>query len=211
MDQRFDVEATIYDADAPGLQQALAAVYQKEPRPRCLCVPGAIEMYVARFKDYVVKRMPDTGPKHDPLCPSFECDVAQSGLGALVGEAVIEHAPDSIELRVDFPFQRIPGRTRVQGNGEDVSEVTVQRHRMSLRALMHFLWDHARTANYSKNGQGSSPLKSMDFPRMGFPLFLRDLWTERTCNVRFPIRKTFPLAHRRLLSLQASSTTAWNH
>ena len=32
-----------------------------------------------------------------PTCPSFEPEPGMSGLGELVGEAIIEHSPDQVE------------------------------------------------------------------------------------------------------------------
>src|SRR5690606_35724902 len=108
-------------------------------RPRCLCVAGGVEMYVARHRQFVVKRMPGTGNDHHPSCPSFEPAAQQSGLGELVGEAVLEVVPGQVELRVDFPWTRTLGRGVPRGEPGDASEVQAPRRRMSLRALMHFL------------------------------------------------------------------------
>ena len=32
-----------------------------------------------------------------------------------MGESVIEHSPEFVELRVDFPFARVPGRAIPRG------------------------------------------------------------------------------------------------
>jgi hypothetical protein len=47
-------------------------------------------MYVARHRQFVVKRMPGTGKQHQPRCASYEPDAQQSGLGELMGEAIVE-------------------------------------------------------------------------------------------------------------------------
>ena len=96
----------IWNAYDPQLQAALARVYDSPDRPRCMCVPGGVEMYVAKHGHYVVKRMPDTGSHHSPACNSFEPELALSGLGELMGEAVIEHSPDSLVVRLDFPLAK---------------------------------------------------------------------------------------------------------
>jgi len=100
-------------------------------------------MYVAKHRQYVVKRMPDSGPRHHATCSSYEPEPGQSGLGELVGEAIIEHSPESVELRVDFPLARITGRTIARGAAQEPAEINVPRHRMSLRAVMHFLFERA--------------------------------------------------------------------
>ena len=71
---RFAIDGRVIGADDVQLQDALARVYQSPARPRCLCVPGGVEMYVARHRQYVIKRMPDTGDRHHPGCPSFDPD-----------------------------------------------------------------------------------------------------------------------------------------
>ena len=69
---RYFIKGRTYPAADPGLQDALAQVYGSPERPRCLCVSGGIEMYIARHAEYIVKRMPDTGNLHHSTCPSFE-------------------------------------------------------------------------------------------------------------------------------------------
>lgn len=142
-DQRFFIKGCTYSGTDAQVQNALARIYETPERPRCMCVRGGIEMYVAKHKLFVVKRMPGTGSKHNPICPSYEPELHQSGLGELMGESVIEHSPESVELRVDFPFARVPGRAIPRGEQQEPSEVSVPRRRMSLRAVMHFLFERA--------------------------------------------------------------------
>lgn len=141
--QHFALGDRVWRADDPDLQAALAAVYDTPERPRCLCRPGGIEMYIARHRYFVVKRMPETGCRHHPGCPSFEPEPGQSGLGELVGSAVLESAAGGVELRVDFPWARRAGRGVVRGEPQDVGEVAVPPRRLSLRALTHFLFERA--------------------------------------------------------------------
>ncbi len=141
--QRYSIAGQVYDALDPRLQEALARVREGADRPRCLCVPDGVEMYVARHRQYVVKRMPGTGGRHHPQCPSYEPDAQQSGLGELMGEAIIETLAGSVELRVDFPWVRVLGRGVAPGEPHDPGEINVPRRRMSLRALTHFLFERA--------------------------------------------------------------------
>src|SRR5438552_11633056 len=153
-DQRFLINGRTYPAGDPELQDALAGVYDTPERPRCMCVRGGIEMYVAKHRQYVVKRMPDRGHQHHATCASYESELGQSGLGELIGESIIEHSPESVELRVDFPLARAPGRAFVRRAAQEPAEINAARHRMSLRAVMHFLFERAGTTKYSRNGQG---------------------------------------------------------
>lgn len=141
--QKFYIKGRTFLSTDSNLQEALASIYDTPERPRCLCVRGGVEMYVAKHRLYLVKRMPSTGNKHHPSCPSFEPEWSHSGLGELMGEAVIEHSPESIEIRVDFALARMPGRSIPRGEKTTPVEINAPRHRMSLRALLHFLWEKA--------------------------------------------------------------------
>ena len=141
---RYFIKGRTYAATDPGLQGGLARLYGSTERPRCMCVPGGVEMYIAKHAEYVVKRMPDTGNQHHPTCPSFEPEPGMSGLGELLGEAIIEHSPDQVEVRTDFPISRMPGRSMPRGEAiTDPPEVHAPLKRMSLRALLHFLYERA--------------------------------------------------------------------
>ena len=141
---RYFIKGRTCEAGDPRLQDGLARVYGSSERPRCMCVPGGVEMYVAKHAEYVVKRMPDSGRQHHPTCPSFEPEPGTSGLGELLGEAIIEHAPDQVEVRTDFPISRMPGKCMPRGQAvADPAEVHAPRKRMSLRALLHYLYERA--------------------------------------------------------------------
>ncbi len=141
--QRLSIKGRVLMADDPRLQDALAEVHDTPERPRCLCVPGGIDMYVARHRQFVLKRMPETGSQHAPACPSFEPEAQQSGLGELLGDAVIEREPGKVELRVDFPWARTTGRSVARSEPHDAADVGTPRRHMSLRALMHYLFERA--------------------------------------------------------------------
>lgn len=152
--QRFTVAGSEFDAEDPRLQEALARAYESPERPRCLCCAGGVEMYIARHRQFVLKRMPGSGGRHHPACPSYEPDASQSGLGELVGEAVVESSPGCFELRVSFPWTRVAGRAVPRGEALDPAEVAVARRRMSLRALTHFLFQTAGFNRWSPAMEG---------------------------------------------------------
>ena len=81
VESRYLIEGRVYGGDSPALQEALFAAYRLGERPRCLCVAGGIEMYVAHHARFVIKRMPGTGAAHRPCCPSYEFPASESGLG----------------------------------------------------------------------------------------------------------------------------------
>jgi len=152
--QRLSIKGRVLTTDDAQLQDALARVHETPERPRCLCVPGGVEMYVSRHRLFVIKRMPDSGSRHDPACPSFEPEARQSGLGELIGEAVVEREPGKVELRVDFPWTRTTGRSMARGEPQDAGEIATSRRRMSLRALMHYLFERAGFNRWSPAMEG---------------------------------------------------------
>lgn len=152
--QRFSIKGQVLGTDEPHLQAVLARIHDTPERPRCLCIPGGVEMYVALHREFMVKRMPETGSMHHPRCPSYEPALQQSGLGELVGDAVLESALGTVELRVDFPWMRSTGRGVPRGEPQDASEVEVPCRRMSLRALMHFLFERAGFHRWSPAMEG---------------------------------------------------------
>lgn len=143
IEQRLAIRGRVWSSGEAGVQEALAAVYGTPERPRCLCTPRGVEMYVAYLREFVVKRMPNAGNRHHPSCRSFEPEVAQSGLGSLSGTAVRELDTGRTELRVDFPWSRQLGRSAARGAASESGQVQTAARRMSLRAVLHFLFERA--------------------------------------------------------------------
>lgn len=146
MEQTFFIRGRRFKPSDPQLQEALAAVHDSPERPRCQCVEGGVEMYVAKHREYVLKRMPGTGSKHHATCPSFEPEAGTSGLGELVGEAIVEHTPGKVEIRTDFPLARLAGKAPPRGapgEAQEPAAVNAPRKRMSLRAVLHYLYERA--------------------------------------------------------------------
>jgi hypothetical protein len=157
--QRFSFGGRVIDAGDPRLQELLAGIRESSTRLRCMCVPDGVEMYVAFHRQYLVKRMPDSGPRHHPTCPSFEPGPASSGLGELMGDAVVRLDGERFELHVGFAWSRSTKRTGAHGEAADVAEVGRPKRRMSLRALTHFLFERAGLNRWApamagKRGQG---------------------------------------------------------
>ncbi len=141
--QQFEIGGVVYGADDERLQAVLARAQDAPSRPRCLCVPAGVPMYLAHHRQWLVKRMPDTGELHHPTCPSYEPAATTCGLGELLGEAVLPIDPGQVELRTGFAWTLAAGRAPTVGDTRDTPEVRRTRRRLSLRGLMHFLFDRA--------------------------------------------------------------------
>ena len=131
--------------DAPGFADAVACAYASHERPRCLCRDQGLEMYVARLgDDYIVKRMPNTGSQHAPNCPSYEPPADSSGLAPLLGTAIREDpTTGETALRLGFALLKLGGRTSAPASGSPSDSVASEGTKLSLRALLHYLWDQA--------------------------------------------------------------------
>jgi hypothetical protein len=101
-------------------------------------------MYVALHGRYLAKRMPETGARHHPSCPSFEPEKSLSGLGELIGNAVRESPQGDVTLRVSFAWSRREKRgARSRGAPATIGDEERAKPSLSLRGLTHFLFERA--------------------------------------------------------------------
>lgn len=146
----YRLEGQRYDATGHGLPEAIAAAYAARRRPRCLCRAEGVEMYVARLGNgFVVKRMPNTGSQHAMACPSYEPPVEFSGLAQVLGTAIREDPfSGQTALRLDFSMSRITGRSTSSAAASVRGSVTSDGTKLSLRGLLHYLWDQAELTRW---------------------------------------------------------------
>jgi len=155
------VEASVYGVTAPsavyeiggrrleigshGFADAVAEAHTGHRRPRCMCLAEGVEMYVARLGDgYIVKRMPGAGSHHAPDCPSYEPPAEASGLGQVQGSAISEDPATGLTtLRLDFAMSKVVGRSTMPPSTSESDSVASIGTKLSLRGLLHYLWDHA--------------------------------------------------------------------
>jgi hypothetical protein len=133
-----------FEAHSPGLAAAIALAHAEHGHPRCLCRTDGVDMYVARFATgFIVKRMPNTGSRHAPHCPSYAPPEDLSGLGEVPASAIDEDpATGTTTLKVDFAITKFGNRTTMSSGGSN-SSVAAKGTRLSLRGLLHYLWDQA--------------------------------------------------------------------
>lgn len=137
-------------AESREFAEAVASAYERHERPRCLCLVEGIEMYIARLGDgFIVKRMPDSGCRHAPDCPSYQPPPETSGLGQVLGSAITEDpATGETTLKLDFPLSKIAGRSTMPPPGSDSDSVVSSGMKLSLRGLLHYLWDQAELTRW---------------------------------------------------------------
>lgn len=152
----YEIAGRRFEIGTRGFAEAVADSHAAHQRPRCMCLVEGIEMYVARLGDgYIVKRMPDTGSQHAPGCPSYQPPAESSGLGQVLGSAITEDpATGETNLRLDFSMSKIAGRTAMPTAGGDSDSVASSGTKLSLRGLLHYLWDQAELTRWQPGFAG---------------------------------------------------------
>ena len=184
----LEINGQRVEANSPGLPEAVALAYRQQHRPRCLCRPEGVEMYIARLGDgHVVKRMPQTGSQHAPSCQSFEPAVTASGLEPLLGTAIIEDPNcGATTLRLDFPLSIQPGRPGPPRLASRGGTVRNQGTRLSLRSLLHYLWDQAGLTRWQPGFEGRRHWNTVR------RLLLQAAEQKITCGASLPSRLYVP-------------------
>jgi hypothetical protein len=212
---RYLVAGQRLSAGDPALQAFLEAAYRERSlgeRPRCLCTASGAEMYVTRIGGaFHLKRMPGHGVDHAWSCASYEPPVDLSGLGQVLGAAIQEDPLDgTTSLKLGFSLAKVGRRTPALSETSEAETATSSGARLSLRGLLHYIWEEAGFNSWSPamNGKRSWPvvhkylLAGVERKRCrGAPLseslFIPEPWEEA--------RKDEIAARRRALFLRIAS------
>jgi len=116
-------------------------------------------MYVAKIgvDRYVVKRMPDSGLEHAHRCPSYLPPEALSGLGQVLGSAITQEAESGLTaIKLGFRMSRTDraAPAGAGGGGEADDSVAADPYRLTLRAVLHYLWQEADLGTWSPGMAG---------------------------------------------------------
>lgn len=149
----YEIGGRRFEVASLGFAEAIASAHADRQRPRCMCTPEGVEMYVARLAGshggYIVKRMPDTGCRHACDCPSYEPPAEFTGLGQVLGTAIAEDpATGQTNLRLGFSLTKLPGRSQLPPAGGESESVCTDGTKLSLRGLLHYLWDQAELTKW---------------------------------------------------------------
>lgn len=155
----YEIGGQCLGVDAPGFGDLVAQAYADHRRLRCLCRGPGVEMYVARRggprQGFIIKRMPDTGWQHLPQCPSYAPPATLSGLGQVLGSAIVEDpVTGATTLRLGFALTKIAGRAVMASPGEAGGSVGTDGAKLSLRGLLHYLWDEAELTRWHPGFSG---------------------------------------------------------
>jgi hypothetical protein len=154
--RRFLLDGTILEEGDEGFQDLLIRAYRGKVRPLCLCCDPPVPMYVTDIGDQlVIKRMPLSGGKHDPACPSYEPPYELSGLGPLMGGAIrFDPTSGTASLKLDFSLSKRGVVSRSNGSAGSTGSVRNETKKLSLRGLLHFLWHESGLTEWTSHWAG---------------------------------------------------------
>ncbi|PDT26739.1 hypothetical protein CO660_26665 [Rhizobium sp. L9] len=149
--RQFVIGDQAIEESSPEFQSELARAYEQKLRPLCRCREPPVPMYIARMDgQFLVKRMPLSGRQHDPVCPSYDPPYELSGLGPLIGNAIqIDAATGAAMLKLDFSLSKRGNRATSDASSEPTETARSQPKKLSLRAMLHYLWDTAELTEWT--------------------------------------------------------------
>lgn len=154
--RRFLLDGVACNEDAEAFQGQLKLAYTSKMRPLCMCCDPPIPMYIADIGDQlVIKRMPLTGGKHDPICSSYEPPYELSGLGPLMGGAIkLDPIAGTAALKLDFSLSKRGAAGKSNSETTPADSVRNEAKKLSLRALLHLLWHESGLTEWTAHWLG---------------------------------------------------------
>lgn len=134
-----------------GFDAVLAKAYSHREKPLCLCRRDVkLQLYIShRYGSYVLSRWPGTGALHAPVCEHYETPDFLTGLGQVKGSAIIENRETGeTDLKFGFALSRGPARAAPSALTNDKFTVKSTGQRLTMRGLLHYLWDRAQLTHW---------------------------------------------------------------
>ncbi|MBK8631801.1 MAG: DUF1173 family protein [Sphingomonadales bacterium] len=186
MTQCYKFGGDVLASDDPKFLSRVALAHSRRIRPFCMClgVGDGIEVYVARrFEKYHLKRMPNSGPAHAPGCDHYEPHDDLTGLGQLRGQAIIDdEATGETLLKLAFPMSRGPARLAMATANETKPSVKSDGTKLSIRGLLHYLWNEARLTHWHPKMRGKRGWGLVRNELLRAAEQMRRARTRRACN-----------------------------
>jgi hypothetical protein len=160
MPRAFEVAGSLVDdVHAPAAQQVLSRAKAARLRPLCLCQAPGVEMYIAAAGyDLIVKRMPGTAAAHDHRCRSWLPPGELSGYGAVAEQSIVDNPADgTTALRLGFSLWKAGNRAAPEPSDSQSDAVQTDGNKLSLRAVLHYLWDEAELTTWHAVFAGHRP------------------------------------------------------
>jgi hypothetical protein len=160
MNAAFEVDhRLIDDVHAPAAQQILGRAKAQRLRPLCLCQRPGVPMYIAAAgHELIVKRMPGTAATHHHRCRSWLPPGELSGYGAVAEQSIVDNPLDgTTALRLGFSLSKAGNRAAPEPSDTPADTVQADGNKLSLRAVLHYLWDEAELTTWHPGFVGHRP------------------------------------------------------
>lgn len=147
----FEVDdELIDDVHTHAAQQLLSQAKTQRLRPLCLCQSPGVPMYIAAAGgELIVKRMPGTAAAHHHRCRSWLPPDELSGYGAVADQSIVDNPTDgTTALRLGFSLSKSGNRAAPEPGGTPSDTVQADGNKLSLRAVLHYLWDEAELTSW---------------------------------------------------------------
>ena len=151
MIQRYRVLGKVVTGGQDDLQAALGAAYARKERVLCECRRHEeLPLYISHRHDrYVLARWPGSGARHATACDHYEAPDFLTGMAQVRGNAVIDdEASGETTLKLAFPLSRGAARLAPAALTNDKPTVKSTGQKLSMRGLLHVLWDRAELTHW---------------------------------------------------------------
>lgn len=155
--QRYLILDREIGAGDDGFQLLLGRAYSLREKCFCKCQDDEeLRLYISKRNDqYVLARWPGTGALHSPDCEHYEAPDFLTGMGQVRGSAVIEdEVSGNTDLRFAFPLSRGAARAAPSALTNDKPVVKSNGQRLSIRGVLHYLWDRAQLTHWHPRMDG---------------------------------------------------------
>ena len=138
-------------AEGEELQPMLAKAYAQKTQVLCECRKGTdLPLYISHRNDrYVLARWPGSGARHATACDHYEAPDYLTGMGQVRGSAILDdEASGETALKLGFPLSRGSARLAPAALTNDKPTVKSSGQKLSMRGLLHVLWDQAELTHW---------------------------------------------------------------
>lgn len=149
--QRYGILGQEASPGDEGFEGLVARCYSQREKVRCLCRSDVdLALYIAKRNDlHVIARWPETGTRNAPHCEHYEAPDFLTGLGQVCGSAIVDDAESGeATLKFEFPLSRGPARAVPRALTNDKPDVKSTGQRLTMRGLLHYLWDRAELTHW---------------------------------------------------------------
>ena len=138
-------------AEGDELQPVLAKAYAQKAQVLCECRKRTdLPLYISHRNDrYVLARWPGSGARHATACDHYEAPDYLTGMGQVRGSAILDdEASGETALKLGFPLSRGSARLAPAALTNDKPTVKSSGQKLSMRGLLHVLWDRAELTHW---------------------------------------------------------------